>query len=124
MVIKAGLTILFLFAVLEAGNKVEFFLETVPYLVKVCQAFPPMFEDVTSLLLQLGRVCVSHLSCDSNILTEKTDSNLNFEPPKKKSKLSVLNSGQATKFEHLHIAVKRTFSDIVKKSIVTRNIYS
>ncbi|XP_076108239.1 integrator complex subunit 2-like [Mytilus galloprovincialis] len=109
--------------VLGAGDKLEFFLETVPYLVKVCQAFPPLFEDVNSLLLQLGRVCVSQLSCNSNIIaTEQTD--LNFEPSKKKSKYSLLSPELTVQFEELHGLVRQTFSNIVKKSIVTRNIYS
>ncbi|CAG2226172.1 INTS2 [Mytilus edulis] len=109
--------------VLGAGDKLEFFLETVPYLVKVCQAFPPLFEDVNSLLLQLGRVCVSQLSCNSNIIaTEQTD--LNFEPSKKKSRYSLLSPELTVQFEELHGLVRQTFSNIVKKSIVTRNIYS
>ena len=56
----------FFSSVLEAKKRVEFFSETLPCLAKVCQAFPPLCEDVTTLLAQIGRVCLSHISSLSN----------------------------------------------------------
>ena len=54
------------FTVLEAKKRVEFFSETLPCLAKVCQAFPPLCEDVTTLLAQIGRVCLSQINSLSN----------------------------------------------------------
>ena len=54
-------------SVLESRHRVEFFSETLPPLVNICKAFPPLCEDVTSLLIQIGRVCVAHLSATSNL---------------------------------------------------------
>ena len=56
----------FVFTVLEATRRVEFFSETLPCMAKVCQAFPPLCEDVTTLLAQIGRVCLSHIASTSN----------------------------------------------------------
>ncbi|KAF6206701.1 hypothetical protein GE061_017937 [Apolygus lucorum] len=48
-----------LLSVLPRGARVELFSSTLDCLVKICEAFPPLVEDVLSLLLQLGRVCKS-----------------------------------------------------------------
>lgn len=59
--------VLWMVSVLETKQRVEFFYETLPSLAQVCRAFPPLCEDVTTLLLQIGRVCVSHITCRSNV---------------------------------------------------------
>ena len=42
------------------------FIQTVPSLVLMCRAFPPLCEDVTALLVQIARVCRSQLAINSN----------------------------------------------------------
>lgn len=49
-------------SVLPRDKKPYFFLVTLPALVRVCKAFPPLCEDAVALLLQLGRMVHSHLS--------------------------------------------------------------
>ena len=46
-----------LLAVLPRHQRIPFFLITTPSLSRISRAFPPLAEDVTSLLLQLGRIC-------------------------------------------------------------------
>lgn len=43
-------------------KKPSFFLMTLPALVRICKAFPPLCDDAVALLLQLGRMVHSHLS--------------------------------------------------------------
>lgn len=128
--------ICFYFSVLEKEERADFFLETIPFLVKVCQAFPPLCEDSASLLSQVGRVCFSDLTASGNILESDVtdgsgDNNLNGfpcespEPPKKKQRLLCSSkNGLSSKYHKLYKCVKESFSDIVRKAVVTRNIYS
>lgn len=44
---------------LSSENRTELFTPALPALVRVCEAFPPLVDDVVSLLLQVGRVCLS-----------------------------------------------------------------
>lgn len=53
--------------------------------------------------------------------TRKKIKTMDSEQSRRKMKHS---KEQSLQFEALHYVVNRTFSDIVKKSIVTRNIYS
>ncbi|XP_054258735.1 integrator complex subunit 2 [Macrosteles quadrilineatus] len=48
-----------LVTVLSSENRTELFTPALPALVRVCEAFPPLVDDVVSLLLQVGRVCLS-----------------------------------------------------------------
>ncbi|XP_046325730.2 integrator complex subunit 2-like isoform X2 [Haliotis rufescens] len=62
-VAKLGINVMFtMLTVLESEMRVLFFQETVPCLFNICKAFPPLCDDVTSLLTQIGRVCFSQLT--------------------------------------------------------------
>lgn len=37
-------------------------MPTLPCLVSFCQAFPPLYEDTMSLLIQVGQVCASNVA--------------------------------------------------------------
>ena len=119
---------MFWFSVLEQPDRLKFFQETIPHLGRVCQAFPPLCEDVTSLLHQVGRVCMSHIASTTNILeytTSDGDTNVlvsPYEPPKKRLRVSV-NSSESSKYRMLYRLVQHTFSELVQKSLVTKNIY-
>ncbi|KAK2169229.1 hypothetical protein NP493_1201g01041 [Ridgeia piscesae] len=54
-------------AVLSSETRPHFFLATLPTLPRISQAFPPLCEDIVLLLLQLGRVCTSHLTGIANL---------------------------------------------------------
>ncbi|XP_023344126.1 integrator complex subunit 2 [Eurytemora carolleeae] len=51
-----------LLSVLHSQTREELIISTLPAMERVCQAFPPLTEDVVSLLLQAGRMCLSSSS--------------------------------------------------------------
>lgn len=114
--------------VLDAKKRVEFFMETLPYLVRICQAFPPLCEDVTSLLIQIGRVCLSHLTSTSNIpQTDATsevccreESRSPDEPARKRLKI---HHELSPTYHKLYSVIQTTFKAIVTKSVATKDVY-
>ncbi|XP_069471190.1 integrator complex subunit 2 isoform X1 [Ambystoma mexicanum] len=51
-----------LLTVLTQAKRYAFFMPTLPCLVSFCQAFPPLYEDIMSLLIQIGQVCASDVA--------------------------------------------------------------
>ncbi|NXX69195.1 INT2 protein, partial [Spizella passerina] len=51
-----------LLTVLTQSKRYTFFMPTLPCLVSFCQAFPPLYEDIMSLLIQIGQVCASDVA--------------------------------------------------------------
>ncbi|XP_010220882.1 PREDICTED: integrator complex subunit 2 [Tinamus guttatus] len=51
-----------LLTVLTQSKRYAFFMPTLPCLVSFCQAFPPLYEDIMSLLIQVGQVCASDVA--------------------------------------------------------------
>ncbi|XP_073258081.1 integrator complex subunit 2-like [Porites lutea] len=51
-----------LLATLPASKRVAFFTPALPALVRFCRAFPPLCDEATGFLLELGRVAASHAS--------------------------------------------------------------
>ncbi|KAM4701425.1 integrator complex subunit 2 isoform 1-T2 [Discoglossus pictus] len=51
-----------LLTVLTQAKRYIFFMPTLPCLVSFCQAFPPLYEDIMSLLLQIGQVSASNVA--------------------------------------------------------------
>nr|XP_033778684.1 integrator complex subunit 2 isoform X2 [Geotrypetes seraphini]XP_033778686.1 integrator complex subunit 2 isoform X2 [Geotrypetes seraphini]XP_033778687.1 integrator complex subunit 2 isoform X2 [Geotrypetes seraphini] len=51
-----------LLTVLTKVKRYTFFMPTLPCLVSFCQAFPPLYEDIMSLLIQIGQVCASDVA--------------------------------------------------------------
>nr|XP_003227322.3 PREDICTED: integrator complex subunit 2 [Anolis carolinensis] len=54
-----------LLTVLTAAKRYAFFVPTLPCLVPFCQAFPPLYEDIMSLLIQIGHVCASDVATET-----------------------------------------------------------
>lgn len=54
-----------LLATLPASKRASFFTPTLPTLVRFCRAFPPLCDEATSFLLELGRVAASHASASA-----------------------------------------------------------
>lgn len=54
-----------LLATLPASKRAPFFSPILPTLVRFCRAFPPLCDDATGFLLELGRVAVSHASASA-----------------------------------------------------------
>uniref|UniRef100_A0A7N8YD75 Integrator complex subunit 2 n=1 Tax=Mastacembelus armatus TaxID=205130 RepID=A0A7N8YD75_9TELE len=51
-----------LLTVLTRAKRFSFFMPTLPCLVAFCQAFPPLYDDVAALLVQVGQVCASDVA--------------------------------------------------------------
>ncbi|KAM8835256.1 integrator complex subunit 2 isoform 2-T2 [Synchiropus picturatus] len=51
-----------LLTVLTRTKRYSFFMPTLPCLVAFCQAFPPLYEEVAALLIQVGQVCASDVA--------------------------------------------------------------
>uniref|UniRef100_A0A672Z2H3 Integrator complex subunit 2 n=1 Tax=Sphaeramia orbicularis TaxID=375764 RepID=A0A672Z2H3_9TELE len=51
-----------LLTVLTHAKRFAFFMPTLPCLVAFCQAFPPLYDDVAALLVQVGQVCASDVA--------------------------------------------------------------
>ncbi|KAG8587851.1 hypothetical protein GDO81_005800 [Engystomops pustulosus] len=51
-----------LITVLTQAKRFSFFMPTLPCLVLFCQTFPPLYEDIMSLLIQIGQVCASNVA--------------------------------------------------------------
>uniref|UniRef100_A0A8C3T8P9 Integrator complex subunit 2 n=1 Tax=Chelydra serpentina TaxID=8475 RepID=A0A8C3T8P9_CHESE len=51
-----------LLTVLTQTKRYAFFMPTLPCLVSFCQAFPPLYDDIMSLLIQIGQVCASDVA--------------------------------------------------------------
>uniref|UniRef100_A0A7N6AA83 Integrator complex subunit 2 n=1 Tax=Anabas testudineus TaxID=64144 RepID=A0A7N6AA83_ANATE len=47
---------------LTRPKRFSFFMPTLPCLVAFCQAFPPLYDDVAALLVQVGQVCASDVA--------------------------------------------------------------
>uniref|UniRef100_A0A8D0LBH3 Integrator complex subunit 2 n=1 Tax=Sphenodon punctatus TaxID=8508 RepID=A0A8D0LBH3_SPHPU len=54
-----------LLTVLTQAKRYSFFMPTLPCLVSFCQAFPPLYEDIMSLLIQIGQVCASDVATET-----------------------------------------------------------
>lgn len=50
------------FTVLTRAKRFAFFMPTLPCLVSFCKAFPPLFDDVMSLLVQVGQVSAADVT--------------------------------------------------------------
>ncbi|XP_075049830.1 integrator complex subunit 2-like [Mixophyes fleayi] len=51
-----------LLTVLTQAKRYIFFMPTLLCLVSFCQVFPPLYEDIMSLLIQIGQVCASNVA--------------------------------------------------------------
>uniref|UniRef100_H3D254 Integrator complex subunit 2 n=1 Tax=Tetraodon nigroviridis TaxID=99883 RepID=H3D254_TETNG len=51
-----------LLTVLTRAKRYSFFMPILPCLVGFCQAFPPLYDDVAALLVQVGQVCASDVA--------------------------------------------------------------
>ncbi|XP_061461126.1 integrator complex subunit 2 isoform X2 [Rhineura floridana] len=54
-----------LLTVLTEAKRYAFFVPTLPCLVSFCQAFPPLYDDIMSLLIQIGQVCASDVATET-----------------------------------------------------------
>ncbi|XP_067686242.1 integrator complex subunit 2-like isoform X2 [Haliotis asinina] len=125
-VAKLGINVMFtMLTVLESEMRVLFFQETVPCLFNICKAFPPLCDDVTSLLTQIGRVCFSHLTTTNTVvgsdfsLVPVQDGHTDTpEPTYKRQRMSEVSS-----YSQLYITVQQTFQELASQAVVTNSIF-
>ncbi|GBP98280.1 Integrator complex subunit 2 [Eumeta japonica] len=106
-----------LLSVLSSDMRLELFHPVLKSLVRICVAFPPLVEDITSFLLQLARVCESQASLgycwnDVNVSGEMAYVKSNVQP-----KTKVLMA------EVMCRDIKITMSEIVEKGLLNDKIY-
>lgn len=88
-----------------------------PSLVRICEAFPPLAEDTISLLMQIGRVCVSQASLGDQLDISKTNENITW------LLRDECNSELMSVNEFLCVQVQKTFKQIIEKSVFKVRIY-
>lgn len=100
------------FLVLPSWSRAELFGPCLPALVRICEAFPPLVDDVVSLLMQLGRICMSEVS-----LSSRQDGSL-------QSPMTGGNSEITAADNHiLCLKIQATFADILSKAVLKVKIY-
>lgn len=106
-----------LLSVLPSDLRMELFQPVMKSLVRICTAFPPLIEDVTSLLLQLNKICESqaalgHCWNDASISGEGAYVQSDVQPETKVLVAEVLCRD-----------IKDTMSEIVQKALLNDKIY-
>nr|KAI8738299.1 integrator complex subunit 2 [Biomphalaria glabrata] len=116
---KLGIDVMFtLLTVLEKGEWVTFFRQTVPSLVAICEAFPPLCDDVTSLLSQLGRVCYSQMTVAGN------SSKMCLHNDKVTESHGLLSEKLlCDDYDVLYHTVETTFRQICERALVMDKLY-
>lgn len=104
-----------LLIVLSSENRSELFGPCLPALVRICEAFPPLVEDVFSLLLQVGRVCLAE-ACSFGHYQNATLTNWQGVVIDKTSNYSTINN-------FLVGEIQRTFLNIMKHAILKVKVY-
>ncbi|XP_051972929.1 integrator complex subunit 2-like [Xyrauchen texanus] len=115
-----------LLTVLTRAKRFTFFMPTLPCLVSFCKAFPPVFDDVMSLLVQVGQVSAADVTTKARdidpligrlqYLKEKPQ-----EIPPSESKLSLPKRsadelGGADPDVQLCYQIEATFMEIISSS--------
>ncbi|XP_056593232.1 integrator complex subunit 2 [Triplophysa dalaica] len=115
-----------LLTVLTRAKRFAFFMPTLPCLVAFCKAFPPLFDDVMSLLVQAGQVSAADVTTKARDI-DPLIARLQFlrEKPQEvvspKSKFSLLKRsaeelGGADPDVQLCYQIEATFMDIISSS--------
>jgi hypothetical protein len=82
--------------------------------VRICEAFPPLVDDVISLLMQLGRICKSEESLtawqDGSLFSSMTGGNSDHEI------IAVDN-------HILCLKIQVTFANILSRAVLKVKIY-
>ncbi|PNF24457.1 Integrator complex subunit 2 [Cryptotermes secundus] len=103
-----------LLGVLPSWSRQELFGPCLPALVRICEAFPPLVDDVISLLMQLGRICMSEASLtarqDGLVLSSMTGGNSD-------GKISAADN------HTLCLKIQATFADILSRAVLKVKIY-
>uniref|UniRef100_A0A673MP26 Integrator complex subunit 2-like n=1 Tax=Sinocyclocheilus rhinocerous TaxID=307959 RepID=A0A673MP26_9TELE len=112
--------------VLTRAKRFAFFMPTLPCLVSFCKAFPPLFDDVMSLLVQVGQVSAADVTTKARDI-DPLIARLQYmrqkpqEIPLSESKYSLRKRsaeelGRADPDVQLCYQIEATFMDIISSS--------
>ncbi|XP_026075615.1 integrator complex subunit 2-like [Carassius auratus] len=115
-----------LLTVLTRAKRFAFFMPTLPCLVSFCKAFPPLFDDVMSLLIQVGQVSAADVTTKTRDI-DPLIARLQYlgqkprEIPLSESKYSLRKRsaeelGRADPDVELCYQIEATFMDIISSS--------
>ncbi|XP_065114583.1 integrator complex subunit 2 [Paramisgurnus dabryanus] len=115
-----------LLTVLTRAKRFAFFMPTLPCLVAFCEAFPPLFDDVMSLLVQVGQVAAADVTTKTRdidpiiarlqYLREKPQEMASSESKFSLPKRSAKELGGADPDVQLCYRIEATFMDIINSS--------
>ncbi|XP_055064363.1 integrator complex subunit 2 [Misgurnus anguillicaudatus] len=115
-----------LLTVLTRAKRFAFFMPTLPCLVAFCEAFPPLFDDVMSLLVQVGQVAAADVTTKTRdidpiiarlqYLKEKPQETASSESKFSLPKRSAKELGGADPDVQLCYRIEATFMDIISSS--------
>lgn len=91
----------------SCSQRVKLFTPILPALVRISEAFPPLVDDITQLLLQLARVCQSQASLASHLDVH----------------LGKMDEISAQESKTLCELTQRTFTRILDEAVLKTNIY-
>ncbi|XP_072515420.1 integrator complex subunit 2 [Salminus brasiliensis] len=119
-----------LLTVLTRAKRFVFFMPTLPCLVSFCRAFPPLYDDVASLLVQVGQVCAADVATKARdidpfitrlqYLKEKTKEALGSDVELFKMALPTRSTeelGGTDPDVQLCYCIEATFMDIISSSV-------
>uniref|UniRef100_A0A8C2GW48 Integrator complex subunit 2 n=1 Tax=Cyprinus carpio TaxID=7962 RepID=A0A8C2GW48_CYPCA len=115
-----------LLTVLTRAKRFAFFMPTLPCLVSFCKAFPPLFDDVMSLLIQVGQVSAADVTTKARdidpliarlqYLGQKPQEIRLSESKYSLRKRSAEELGRADPDVQLCYQIEATFMDIISSS--------
>ncbi|CAH0382391.1 unnamed protein product [Bemisia tabaci] len=115
-----------LLTVLCSDSRVELFVATLPALARTCKAFPPLIEDVVSLLIQLGRICISEASLTSTYPVQcwstNTNNSHNTADSDHERNLKRIQFGQYSN-EYLCQQIQDVFEKIIAQAVLETKVY-
>ncbi|KAL7846646.1 hypothetical protein SRHO_G00216260 [Serrasalmus rhombeus] len=119
-----------LLTVLMHAKRFVFFMPTLPCLISFCRAFPPLYDDVASLLVQVGQVCAADVATKARDIdpfiarlqyfSEKTKEELGSDMELSKMALPKRSTEELSGADpdvQLCYCVEATFMDIIRFSI-------
>ncbi|KFM65537.1 Integrator complex subunit 2, partial [Stegodyphus mimosarum] len=114
-----------LLGVLPSIQHSKLFLPALPALIRMCEAFPPLCEDVAFLLCQLGRVCLSRICATSSVPPTTADLLLPTEEVKQSVDYGKLENivNKLDSDNDLCYAIQKAFVDLCYTLTLDRTLY-
>eukprot|EP00088_Acartia_fossae_P070615 TRINITY_DN951_c0_g1_i4.p1 TRINITY_DN951_c0_g1~~TRINITY_DN951_c0_g1_i4.p1 ORF type:complete len:1177 (+),score=271.60 TRINITY_DN951_c0_g1_i4:42-3572(+) len=117
-----------LLSVLDAVAREELILSSLQPLHRICIAFPPLMEDVISLLLQAGQMCLNSSTLSGYTAPSYSTAVLPPRPPSS----SPHNSTDLDKeMDRLHVSqdpvcalIVQTFRNIIHSTVLSKSIFA